>query len=82
MMSTIGRPKLKKDEIVGDLFKETGIDPRVIRLAVDSPLKFFREIAANDDDIRPCRIPYFAAFVPKSNYIKSIEDRNNSETLN
>jgi len=54
-----------KDELVKKLSQQTKLDPRVVRLVADYPLKFARERMSADEDWRPIRIRYLAAFVPK-----------------
>lgn len=56
---------LLKKEIVKKLAKKYNLDTRVVRLIVDYPIKFARERISDDEDNRPIRIRYFAAFVPK-----------------
>lgn len=62
-----------KDTLVKRLSKEKGIDPRVVRLVVDSPFKFARRVMADPDDWRPIMIRYFAKFIPKYGVLEEIE---------
>lgn len=55
-----------KDEHVRKLAKKTNIDPRVVRLVADYPIKFAKEKMSNEEDWRPIRIRYFAVFLPKA----------------
>lgn len=55
-----------KDEHVKKLAKKTNIDPRVVRLVADYPIKFAKEKMSNEEDWRPIRIRYFAVFLPKA----------------
>lgn len=50
--------------------KEIGLDPRVIRLIIDSPLKFVREKTSDPAEIRPCRVRYLGVFAPKSKLLR------------
>lgn len=65
-----------KNEIIKRLAREEGIDQRVVRLAVDSPLKFSRERMADPDDWRPVMIRYFCKFVPKYGVLKELEEQS------
>jgi len=63
-----------KDDKVKKLASKYKLDPRVVRLAVDYPLKFTKEKMSDSEDFRPIRIRYFAVFLPKkagNEYIKS-----------
>jgi len=62
-----------KDRLVKQLSKKHGVDPRVTRLIVDSPIKFYKRRSADDNDIRPVRIRYFGVFMPKPKYIREYE---------
>jgi hypothetical protein len=55
-----------KDEHVRKIAKKTNIDPRVVRLVADYPIKFAKEKMSNEEDWRPIRIRYFAVFLPKA----------------
>ena len=55
-----------KDEHVRKLAKKTNIDPRVVRLVADYPIKFAKEKMSDEEDWRPIRIRYFAVFLPKA----------------
>ena len=66
--------KSKKDKLVSKLSEQYGIDPRIVRLIVDYPIKFFRRVSSDDTDIRPVRLRYFGAFVPKQKYIEKYEE--------
>lgn len=54
-----------KEELVKKLAQQTKLDPRVVRLVADYPLKFVREHIPADEDWRPIRVRYFAVFTPK-----------------
>lgn len=54
-----------KDELVKRLSQQTKLDPRVVRLIADYPLKFVREHIPIDEDWRPIRVRYLAVFTPK-----------------
>jgi hypothetical protein len=55
-----------KDDLVKKLSRKTSIDPRVVRLVIDYPIKFTRDRMSDPEDERPVRIRYFAVFIPKS----------------
>ena len=63
-----------KDTLVKRLSKDKGIDPRVVRLVVDSPLKFARRIMADPNDWRPVMIRYFVKFVPKYGVLEKLKN--------
>lgn len=65
--------KAVKDRLVKQLSKQLEIDPRVVRLIVDYPIKFYRRKAADDTDKRPVRIRYFGVFAPKTSYLNREE---------
>jgi len=53
------------------LANKYGIDKRIVKEVVYSPLKFTRDIISDDVDERPIRIRYFGAFIQKKNSNKS-----------
>jgi hypothetical protein len=67
---------LIKEELVTKLSRDKGVDHRVVRLVVDSPLKFSRERMADPDDWRPIMIRYFAKFMPKYNVLEDEKSKN------
>jgi len=54
-----------KEKLVERLANKHNLDPRVVRLAVDYPVKFSKAKMSNEEDFRPVRIRYFAVFLPK-----------------
>ena len=56
-----------KEGLVKKLSLKTKVDPRVVRLIADFPIKFAKEKMSNDETWRPIRIRYFCMFTPKNN---------------
>ena len=69
--------KSVKDKLTKILSKKHGVDQRIVRLIADYPIKFYKRVAGDNTDIRPVRIRYFAAFVPKKQYIDAYNDPEN-----
>jgi hypothetical protein len=63
-----------EDKQVKWLSKKYGVDPRVVKLIERSPIKFYKKVSADDNDIRPVRLRYFGCFMPKTKYIKEFEN--------
>lgn len=64
--------RIIKDKLVKQLSKKHGIDPRVVRLIADYPIKFFKHVAGDDTDLRPVRIRYMGVFIPKKSYVDEV----------
>lgn len=60
-----------KDKLVKELAEKYGVDPRIVRLIVDYPIKFSRDKISDPEDMRPIRIRYFGVFLPKTKYEKT-----------
>ena len=59
-----------KENLVKTIAKEVKLDPRIVRLIIDSPIKFWRDKMSNPDEMRPIRIRYFGVASPKSKVIR------------
>jgi len=68
--------KSVKQRIIKEKLKvlKPDIDERVISLIADYPFKFAHARMAAGD-IRPVRLRYFAAFVPKTSFINEQENK-------
>ena len=70
-----------KQALIKKLAKKYKLDPRVVNLIVNYPIKFAKERISDPDDNRPIRIRYLAAFVPKAAgniFFKNEEKNDNS----
>ena len=59
-----------KENLVKTIAKEVKLDPRIVRLIIDSPIKFWRDKMSNPDEIRPVRIRYLGIASPKPKVIR------------
>ena len=55
----------RKEKTIKRIAAEENLDPRVIKLIVDSVIKFTRDKITDPVDTRSVMIPYFCKFVPK-----------------
>ena len=70
-----------KDKLVKQLSKKHGVDPRIVRLVVDYPIKFIRDKIADPEDDRSIRLRYFGVFTPKYDYEKREKIQDSSGDL-
>jgi nucleoid DNA-binding protein len=60
----------RKEKIIRDLAREEKLDPRVVKLVVDSVIKFTRDRITDPTDRRAVMIPHFGKFAPKPKLIR------------
>lgn len=61
---------LLKETLVKTIAKEVKLDPRIVRLIIDSPIKFWRDKMSDPNEIRPVRIRYFGVASPKPKVVR------------
>lgn len=67
----------KREQTIKRIAKDYKLDPRVIKVIVDFPIRFAKYKINDPDNIRPVRVRYFGTFAPKPKLVNGLVKKNN-----